>query len=705
VKIQSCVGAIKLIMRSVVLAVPFLLVSLSLCHAQNFDAYQTILPQGVIPKDFTERTAVKVATEITQVTGPNARQRKAKKKFVLESTFSMDDFLASGNVLFNDDVSLYINSVLQEILKPYPDLKKQVRVYTVKSSSVNAFTTNNGLIFVNLGLLVRLKNEAQIAFVLSHEVVHFQKKHVINAYVNNIEIDQGRGDYRKLKLSEKGFSKSTYAKELETEADLEGFGIYLKSGYEKDSVDGIFDVLKFADYPLSWAAFRKEVYESNDYKFPDSLTLENAKNIVIDENYDDSRSSHPNISKRREGILAKMRNEKGGTQYKISETRFTMVRKIARFELCRQFLLDHRYIESLALATSLQQEEPASSYLKETIAKSYYGLALQSLRDELNFNPERWSGETEKIIHFISKQSPYELAVLALRQLYFCQEASPDNMEISLMLKHLTGAFSQENDGVQKNFMRSVKDTPNKNLAYAYTQYAFLDFANPAAFFDMFDNNIKTKKDDVVKRRRKKKRTMTKSPNIDRVVIVNPMYKKIDIRKKQKIRHIEAEEVLMNIDEKIYDAASKLGMKTDIINPNTMTSGQVSQMQSNTILNDWIAEQMLSERESISPIYNEMIALTNKHKTDHFMWMGCIATKAGRPYKGYYVLGALALPSIAPWMVRRLFMSKSRTLYFALTFNVKTQQLALIDLRGIEMKDSKSLLQSNIYYTLFRLRK
>jgi hypothetical protein len=37
-------------------------------------------------------------------------------------------------------------------------------------------------------------------------------------------------------------------------------------------------------------------------------------------------------------------------------------------------------------------------------------------------------------------------------------------------------------------------------------------------------------------------------------------------------------------------------------------------------------------------------------------------------------------------------------------FNVKTQELELSDVRAMSMKDSGSLLESNIYYTLFRLK-
>lgn len=671
--------------------------------AQDFNAYKTLLPQGPVPKDFTEQTSSKVATEVTTVTGKNVRQKKMKKNFVLESTFSLDDFLASGSVMFNDEVSLYLDLVLQEILGPYPDLKKKIRVYAVKSSSVNAFTTNNGLIFVNLGLLARLENEAQLAFILSHEVIHYQKKHVINSYVTNFEIEKSR-DYRKLSVSEKGFAKSTYSKELETEADLDGSLIFNKSAYSKDSIDKVFDVLKLADFPLFWGHFQKDFFESGKYIFPDSLTLKEVKAHEIDEDYDDSRSSHPNIKKRREVVRNKLKDSKEGDYYKVSESRFNLTRKIARFELCRQLLLEHRYIESLALALSLQADDKQSSYLRETIAKAYYGMAIQHLDDELKLNDNQQVGEISRVSAFVQRQTSYELAVLALRQLYLCQETAPDNVEISLMLKDLMLAFSKTHEGFNKNFLRTATDKPIERLKYPYTQYAFLDFKNREDFFSLLDkHSIPAKKKEAVKGRKRKKNTT--SLKVKKVVVVNPLYKKVDTRKKQKMRHIESEEVLMSINEKINDAALKLSLKADIINPNTMTSGQVSQMQSNSILNDWIDEQMRSRDKTISPIYNEMLTLSEKHKTDHFMWMGCIAVKSKRYFKGAYIGAAVLMPAITPWSAAYVFTPQGRTLYFALVFNVRSQELELIDVRQMNIRDNNAVLQSNIYYTLFRLKK
>ena len=678
-----------------------------LTNAQDFNHYKTLLPQGLVPKDFTELSASKFATEVTNMSAAkNKRDRKNKKKFYLESTFSLDEFLTSGNVLFNDDITLYIADVLAEILKPYPELQGKIRVYTVKSAIPNAFTTNNGIIFVNLGLLARLESEAQLAFVLAHEVVHYQKKHVINRYVTNIDIDRSKG-YKKLSREAKMFAKSSFSKELEMEADLEGAEIYNKSVYNKDSIQNVFNVLKYADLPLSWVYFNKRYYESGKYIFPDTLVVRKVDPIQAVEDYNDTLYSHPNIRKRREAIAVKFHNAKGGKHFRLAKTIFDKNRKLARFELCRLYLLEHRHIDAILLATSLQEEDPKSAYLKQTVAKALYGLSKDVLNDHFEFKKQEWSGDPQRLGIFFERQSPYEISVLAIRHLYKCLEEEPENREIAVMLNDAIRSFAKEEYDLEKKFLRNASDKEIADLRYPYTQHAFTGFKNNAAFFEIFDKQLALaqKDSDGNSFRKKKKRKEKKLLNVDKVVVVNPMYKKIDTRKRQKMRHIESEEVLTQIDQKIWDAAGRLNMKADIINPNNLSSARVNVMQSNSILNDWIDEQMRFEDAHVSPIYNEIIALADTYKTDHFVWMGEFTMTRKRRGKFFLVAGSVITPAIAPLLGTMAFTPKGSTLYFALAFNVRTQALELVDVRAMKMRDTHSLLQSNIYYTLFQLKK
>lgn len=690
-----------------------LVASCTLAKAQDFDNFQTLLPQGPVPKDFTERSSVKVAVDVTSIEEKKARVRKAKRKFFLESTYSIDGFLTGGSVLFNDEVSVYLASVLNELLKPYPELQNKIRIYAVKSPVVNAYTTNNGIIFVNLGLLARMETEAQLAFVLSHEIVHFQKKHVINAYVNNVEITRGRGDYRKLSMQDKSFVKSKYSKELESEADLGGVEIFMKSSYKRDSIHQVFDILKTADFPLIWGpSFNSQIFEEGKYTFPDTLDLAALRRPKLDENTDDSESTHPSTRKRKRAVARKIGNGGAGDDFKISKAQFFKTRKLAQFDLCRTHLLEHSFLEALALAVSLQRETPDSHYLRETIAKALYGIARKKLGHDFKYDEDVWVGEPERIAAFINRQSSYEISVLALRELYKCLEQSPGNEELSLMVDDLieTWAEAEDIDELAEEFKRAASESDITALDHPYTQYAFLGFKDVNAFFERFDKHVdivaKKKAERHVRKKRKKRNKGTKV-DVSKVVVVSPFYKKYDLRKKQKVRHQESEEILVNINDKISEAGGRLDLSTEIINTHTMTASQVNIMRSNSVLNDWIEEQMRTDDDKmVSPIHNEAMALAKLHKTEHFVWMGGVSYKHRRHWKLFYTLLGVSISPIAPLSAIYLASGgETNTMYFALVFNVHTEQLEVVDLRSMPLKDNMHLMRSNIYYTLFKLKK
>jgi beta-barrel assembly-enhancing protease len=61
------------------LAAAFVAVCCALSNAQNFNHYKTLLPQGLVPKNFTELSANKFATEVTDGRGEQTRSQKQKE--------------------------------------------------------------------------------------------------------------------------------------------------------------------------------------------------------------------------------------------------------------------------------------------------------------------------------------------------------------------------------------------------------------------------------------------------------------------------------------------------------------------------------------------------------------------------------------------------------------------------------------------------
>ncbi len=185
----------------------------------DFENYQSLEAKGKIPQDFLKRTSqVYEGRRKRNIDSGNRKTEKNKEDFDLMTSFYLRQLLWSGNVLFGDDVSIYVQEVGEKVLENYPNLKGKIRFYVAKDYAANAFTTPEGIIFINLGLIARLASEAQLAYIISHEITHYVKKHSINQFLFNKEIEKqnkkgiAKWFSKSESLYEQQMSKSSYSK-------------------------------------------------------------------------------------------------------------------------------------------------------------------------------------------------------------------------------------------------------------------------------------------------------------------------------------------------------------------------------------------------------------------------------------------------------------------------------------------------------------
>ena len=86
---------------------------------------------------------------------------------------------ASPQRLNNPELQGYTAGIVEHLMgRETPDL----RVYLIRSALFNASMFPTGMMVVNTGLMARVRNEAQLAAVLGHEVGHYYRKHSIERY-------------------------------------------------------------------------------------------------------------------------------------------------------------------------------------------------------------------------------------------------------------------------------------------------------------------------------------------------------------------------------------------------------------------------------------------------------------------------------------------------------------------------------------------
>ncbi|MGH9408975.1 MAG: M48 family metalloprotease [Vicinamibacterales bacterium] len=123
------------------------------------------------------------------------------------------------------------------------------------TDGVNAFAAPGGYIHITRGLLGLIKNEAQLAGVLGHEITHVTEKHTVHAIQHSKLISMGgdqvaggsmRGEFI-TKLTQKSFEdifNGQFSQADERAADEGGVRLANKVGY---SPVGLVDVLKALD--------------------------------------------------------------------------------------------------------------------------------------------------------------------------------------------------------------------------------------------------------------------------------------------------------------------------------------------------------------------------------------------------------------------------------------------------------------------------
>ena len=387
---------------------------------QDFNNFKTLVSVGAIPKDFSSLTYMKIDEDLKEQKGDLS---KAKERIFLQGIhYGIDEILHSGMVCYGDEVSHYIENVIDKLLADDPFLRSKLRFYTIKSTESNAFSTDQGIVFVTTGLISQLTNEAQLALVLAHEISHYTEKHVVASFEYKIENRASGRNIRDL---------SIYSKDHEIEADVLGLKFYHKAGYSKDEILPTFDVMMYSYLPFDEIEFPWAYFNTENMYVPASLFPKKKYEIKAVEDYDDSQSSHPNIKKRKEQIGGQIGNYSGwGNQtFTLGQPKFEYIRTICRFESVRTDIINAKYANALYSIFMLEKEYPNSLFLKRMKAQSWLGLVqfkkIGSI-DETVDNTEDFEGEIAAVHYFIKKLSKDGMLTLALRQIYDLKKTFPN---------------------------------------------------------------------------------------------------------------------------------------------------------------------------------------------------------------------------------------------------------------------------------------
>jgi len=410
-----------------ILAFTILLFATTVLAQVDFNQYRTLTSAGQIPEDFSMQTHQKLAQDLAN--GRDELKKKDEQAFLQMIHYGLDNVLHSGLVVYGDPVTNYVTAVAQNLLKDTPELSAKLRFYTLKSNISNAFSTDQGIVFITTGLISQFSNEAQLAYVLAHEISHYTEKHVVQTFEWNRKNHNHRNYIDQM---------SVYSKDKEFAADKIAVGLCHKAGYSDDEIYGSFDVLMYSYLPFDEIELPVTYFNSDQMFVPVSLFPAKKFEIKAEENYDDTYSSHPNVKRRKDTLSATINqfSDWGTKSAVVSAEEFLHIQTIARFENVRTDVIDGAYASALYSIFLLEQSFPNSTYLSKMKAHAWYGLLAfkesNKLSDAVNKTSDL-EGEGAAMHYFIKKLNKKGLATLAIREIHDIKNKFPEDPEIDIL--------------------------------------------------------------------------------------------------------------------------------------------------------------------------------------------------------------------------------------------------------------------------------
>lgn len=391
---------------------------------------------------------------------------------------SLTESIEAEQYLFDPEFNPYFQAVLDEIYRANPAIPyKEIRLFISRDPTPNALCMGEGSILLNIGLIRRLENESQIAFVLCHELAHYALNHVnaaIFRHVTNLNSKKTQQEIRAIARSEYGrtekamqllkgmvFSDRRHSRLHESQADSLAL-IYLRNTaydeHEALRALALLDEVDLEKYPQT--PDLKKVFDTPGYPFKDSWlqeesTLFGGVNKTKEEWNADSLKTHPDCKKRIE-LLENQAFTPGKKKFLQPDSAFRRRVDMADFEVVQSGLDGGDYGACLYQALLLLDKYPENAYLHGILGQCLYLVFQAQKNHNLGTHVERPAGDTpaayRTVLNFIQNLRSRELAKLSWE--YLSRDKARFENNESFLYALCCAAAIVENDAEKKTLKK-----------------------------------------------------------------------------------------------------------------------------------------------------------------------------------------------------------------------------------------------------------
>ncbi len=359
--------------------------------AQLQPVYSFQQDDTVLRKNYYDQTIKKKELLLASVGKEYAKDYKA----IYDDQFKeIGGFWKSSRAVTSPGIYNYLQSVVQNIISVNPELKgTDARIVFTRDWWPNAVSMGDGSVAINAGLFIFMSSEAELAFIICHELAHYYLGHTpekIKKYVETINSDAYQAELKRIAKTTYGaggqleaFAKSTafgshrHSRESEAAADKQAYLFLKRTGYDIGAIRSALEMLDRIDdtsvyKPLNLA----QVFNTKEYPFRKKwIEKESAIFAQVNDNSSftaqekDSLKTHPDCTKRIALLADSINAATGGKKFMVNENLFSQLKKDLFLEITEECYRAKNLSRNLYYSLLLLQAEENKDIAVYSIAR------------------------------------------------------------------------------------------------------------------------------------------------------------------------------------------------------------------------------------------------------------------------------------------------------------------------------------------------
>jgi Zn-dependent protease with chaperone function len=471
------------------------LIFLSPCRAQQ-RGLSMYVPDTLV-RASPERLATikeRMEADLTEI----STRPKQQREYIASRFHNRYEFFKSsveeGDFLLGGSIEMHLQEILNEVLRSYPSRDTKIQLFISRSTVPNAYCTGDNNIIFNVGLLNKLDNDAEVAFVLCHELAHQYLEHTKKGLVAKAEKYTDKEFQKNLNKTLKEeynvkqklenlimpglLSDMSFSRQEELEADSAGFVFFSATRFDKkaafstieklDSIDLYYDrqplglamVINCPGYP--WRSkWEPEVHHS-------SLA------VIADEKdtLEDSLKTHPDCKVRMESIRRQFARSKasGGTCYLVDSSDYRVFRMQAEAETVNSMFLRSNMGRMMFYAYHCAMEYPENLFSRVFLSFGFSRLnrlqKAHKVNTEFPLPVNSYEVNYNKMLNFLNNLNREETASLGYYLLRPVDEPMKKYEDYLAALAYSAYAFdkSEEYATLKNEYLKSFPKGKYINL-------------------------------------------------------------------------------------------------------------------------------------------------------------------------------------------------------------------------------------------------